>query len=68
MQNPYGAEKKHQPKLAMKSKGTEKAFHLSQCSLGRQGWKGGVGGDVAALSVREASAAKLSERHVVFRA
>ena len=52
----------------MKSKGTEKAFHLSQCSLGRQGWKGGVGGDVAALSVREASAAKLSERHVVFRA
>ena len=60
--------KKHQPKLAMKSRGTEKAFHLSQCSLGRRGWKGGVGGDVATLGVWEASAARLGERHVVLRA
>lgn len=52
----------------MKSKGTEKAFHLSQCSLGRRGWKGGVGGDVATLGVWEASAARLGERHVVLRA
>ena len=31
------------PKLAMKSRGTEKALHLSRCSLGRQGWRAGVG-------------------------
>ena len=55
--------KKTSTQACHEKQGNRDSFPSQPVQPGRAGMEGWAGGDVAALSVQEASAAKLSERH-----
>lgn len=59
---------KHQTQACHEKQGNRESFPSRLVQPGKVGMEGWGGGDVAALTVREAGAAKLSGRHMVFRA
>ena len=60
--------KKHQTQACHEKQGNRESFASQLVQPGKAGMEGWGGGDVVALTVREAGAAKLSGRHMVFRA